>query len=82
MAVGVPMKWLAIAFAFVMFHRLDGHAVWVNVSQVNTVQGAGGLGYPTGTLVSVGPDRMTVRENVSQVIRALRGSTGAPEESK
>jgi uncharacterized protein YlzI (FlbEa/FlbD family) len=72
MAVGVPMKWLAIAFAFVMFHRLDGHAVWVNTNQVNTVQGAGQLGFPTGTAIAAGSEHMTVKENVDEVIRALR----------
>jgi uncharacterized protein YlzI (FlbEa/FlbD family) len=66
------MKWLAIAFAFVMFHRLDGHAVWVNTNQINTVQGAGQLGYHAGTILSVGGERSTVKENVNEVIRALR----------
>jgi uncharacterized protein YlzI (FlbEa/FlbD family) len=68
------MKWLAIAFAFVMFHRLDGHTVWVNVSQVNTVQGAGQLGFAQGTVISAGGDHVVVIENVSEVIRALRGT--------
>ena len=67
-----------IAVVFLALHRLDGHIVWVNPSQVNTVQGAGQLGYPTGTVIGVGGDHVTVKENVSEVIRAIR----AAEEKK
>ena len=63
-----------IAVVFLALHRLDGHIVWVNLSQVNTVQGAGQLGYPTGTVIGVGGDHVTVKENVSEVIRAIRAA--------
>lgn len=57
---------------FILFHRLDGHIVWVNPSNVTSVQGAGQLGHPTGTLISFGGVGNVVKENVSQVIRKLR----------
>ena len=58
--------------AFIMFTRLDGHAVWVNSAQVNTVQGAGQLGMHQGTLINVGGDKFVVKQNVNQVVRALK----------
>jgi uncharacterized protein YlzI (FlbEa/FlbD family) len=72
MAVGIPMKWFALLFALVSFHRLDGHIVWVNPVQVNDVQGAAQLGMNEGTMVSVGPDHVVVKENVNEVIQTLR----------
>lgn len=64
--------------ALIALHRQDDHLVWVNTAQINTVQGAGQLGYPTGTLVNAGGVSVVVKENVSEVIRAIR----AAEEKK
>jgi uncharacterized protein YlzI (FlbEa/FlbD family) len=61
-----------IVMAMLAFHRIDGHIVWVNPAQINTVQGAGQLGYPSGTVLSAGSDHVTVTENVNEVIRAIR----------
>jgi uncharacterized protein YlzI (FlbEa/FlbD family) len=61
-----------IVIAMLAFHRLDGHIVWVNSAQINTVQGAGQLGFPNGTVLGVGNDHVTVSENVNEVIRAIR----------
>lgn len=60
-------------FVLVVLTRLDGHKLWVNPAQVNTVEGAGQLGYQQGTLLDVGGHKVTVKENVSEVVRALRG---------
>lgn len=67
-----------LTLTLIALTRLDGHKVWVSSGQVNTVQGAGQLGYPTGTVIGVGGDHVTVKENVNEVIRALR----AAEEKK
>lgn len=63
---------LVISATFLALHRLDGHIVWVSTQNLNSVQGAGQLGYPTGTILSVGGDHVTVKENVNEVIRAIR----------
>lgn len=60
-----------LLLALLMFTRLDGHAVWVNPATVTSVQGAGQLGYPTGTLLSAGSS-IIVRENVTEVVRKLQ----------
>lgn len=73
-----PLRLLGLLLALVMFHRLDGHAVWVNTNNVNAVQGAGQIGFQNGTLISAGCDHVTVTENVSEVVRAIR----AVEEKK
>src|SRR5271165_3715145 len=54
-----------------MFTRLDGHKVWVNQDTVQTVQGAGQLGYSTGTLITMENGVMVVQEDVNQVVRSL-----------
>jgi uncharacterized protein YlzI (FlbEa/FlbD family) len=58
----------------VSLKRLDGHLVWVNPASVNTVQGAAQLSFRNGTLLNVGGQNVIVRENVSEVIRALKAA--------
>ena len=73
-----PRSLIVVLLALLAFHRLDGHIVWVSTQNLNSVQGAGQLGYPTGTILSVGSDHVTVKENVNEVVRAIR----AAEEKK
>lgn len=63
---------LTFCFVFLALHRLDGHIVWFQLSQVNTVQGAGQLGFPAGTVLNVGGEHVVVKENVIEVIEILR----------
>ena len=65
---------LAGSIKLVSLKRLDGHLVYINPANLNTVQSAGQLGYPMGTLVSVGAGTIIVQENVNQVIEKLRSS--------
>ena len=61
--------------SWLMLTRLDGHKVWINSAQVNTVTGwrpTNHLGYKGGTQVSVGSQSVIVQENVNEVVRALR----------
>lgn len=68
------MKCMMILLTLLMFTRLDGHKVWIASDHIVAVQGAGQIGYPNGTLIStVNGDHMTVKENVNQVVRGLRG---------
>lgn len=67
-AIGLSL----IAIALVVLTRLDGHKVWVNPAQLNTVQGAEQLGYLKGTVLNVGGQNVIVRENVNEVVRALK----------
>lgn len=63
----------ALLLALVMFHRLDGHVWWVYTDKIESVEGAGQLGYPIGTLITTGSGKTrTVKENVNEVIRTLR----------
>jgi uncharacterized protein YlzI (FlbEa/FlbD family) len=71
-----------LALALVMFHRLDGHALWVNPAAVSSVEGAGQLAYHTGTLLEVGGLPHVVREDVNQVIIKLREAVDAPAPTK
>ena len=79
-ALRYPRSWIvALSLpALLGLHRIDGHYVWVNTTNVNTVQGAGQLGFQHGTVIHVGGDHVVVTENVSEVIRAIR----AAEEKK
>lgn len=65
---------LAGSIKLVSLKRLDGHLVYINPANLNTVQGAGQLGYPNGTIVSVGGGTIIVQENVNQVIEKLRAA--------
>jgi uncharacterized protein YlzI (FlbEa/FlbD family) len=65
---------LAESMRLVSLKRLDGHLIWLNTANLNTVQGAGQLGYPTGTIVSVGSGTIIVQENVNQVVEKLRSA--------
>ena len=61
-----------IAIALVALTRLDGHKVWINPANLNTVQGAAQLSFRNGTLLNVGGQNAIVRENVNEVVRALK----------
>lgn len=63
-----------MTIALVALTRLDFHKVWINTAQVNTVQGAGQLGYPVGTMLNVGGATVIVNEEVDEVIRILRAA--------
>lgn len=64
---------IPICFAFLMFTRLDGHKVWVDPEHIVAIQGAGQLGYNTGTLISgENGEHYTVQEDVNQVVRAVQ----------
>ncbi len=65
---------MVLLIALVMFTRLDGHACWIVPGAVTLVQGAGQLGYPTGTIINTGGGSCIVREDVNQVVRHLRGT--------
>jgi uncharacterized protein YlzI (FlbEa/FlbD family) len=62
--------WL-ILLTLLMFTRLDGHKIWMNPDQIISVQGAGQIGYPTGTLITTGNSKHTVQENVNEVVRSI-----------
>jgi uncharacterized protein YlzI (FlbEa/FlbD family) len=52
-----------------MFTRLDGHKVWIDPVTGMMVEGAGQVGYPTGTLITTGSKHVVVQENVNEVVR-------------
>ena len=64
---------LVLLFTLYMFTRLDGHAVWINRDQVLSIQGAEQLGYHRGTIINLGGVSVIVQQNVSEVVRKLRG---------
>ena len=65
---------LVLLLALIMFHRLDGHPVWLDPGDVKTVQGAGQLGYKRGTLINMCPGAIIVKENVNDVVRAIKAA--------
>ena len=65
---------LAGSTLLVPLTRLDGHILWVNPAQVNTVQGAEQLSYPRGTLINVGGSTAIVNEDIIDVVRAIRNA--------
>ena len=65
---------LILLITLIMFTRLDGHACWVQPSTVTMIHGAGQLGYPNGTLINTGGGSCIVRQNVAEVVRALRAA--------
>ena len=58
----------------IMFHAIDGHACWINPVAITMVRGAGQLGYPTGTIINTGAGTCIVKEDVNDVVRALRAA--------
>ena len=64
---------LVLLIVLIMFTRLDGRSIWLQPSEVTMVQGAGQLGYPTGTLINTGGGSAIVKEDVNQVVRRLNG---------
>ena len=70
---------LVLLIVLIMFTRLDGRSIWLAPSAVTTVQGAGQLGYPVGTIIGIGGGTAIVREDVNQVVRRL---TAQKEEYK
>jgi len=62
---------LILLLTLIMFTRLDGHACWIAPAAITMVQGAGQLGYPNGTIINTGGGSCIVRQNVSEVVRAL-----------
>jgi uncharacterized protein YlzI (FlbEa/FlbD family) len=70
--VGVNRISTILLFLLVDFTRLDGHTVAINRDAVSSVQGAGQLGYPNGSLIHAGGDHIVVQENVLEVKRRLR----------
>jgi uncharacterized protein YlzI (FlbEa/FlbD family) len=65
---------LVLLIVLIMFTRLDGRSIWLAPPAVTMVQGAGQLGYPTGTLISTGGGTVIVKEDVNQVVRRLNGT--------
>ena len=63
-----------LLITLLLFTRLDGHAVYVNPGHIVTVQGAGQLGYPTGTLINTDGGNHIVRQNINEVVQTLRGT--------
>ena len=63
---------LILLLTLIMFHAIDGHACWIQPSAVTVVQSAGELGYPTGTIINTGGGSCIAKEDVNQVVRALR----------
>ena len=60
--------------ALVALTRLDGHIVWINTAQVNTVQGAEQLSYPRGTIINVGGNSVIVQEDIIDVVKLIRAA--------
>jgi uncharacterized protein YlzI (FlbEa/FlbD family) len=63
-----------MTIALVALTRLDGHIVWINTAQVNTIQGAEQLSYPRGTLINVGGSTVIVNEDIIDVVNAIRNA--------
>ena len=63
---------LILLITLIMFHAIDGHVCWINPVAITMVRGAGQVGYPDGTIINTGAGTCIVKEDVNQVVRALR----------
>jgi uncharacterized protein YlzI (FlbEa/FlbD family) len=63
---------LVLLLTLLLFHRLDGHACWIAPAAITMIQGAGQLGYPTGTLINTSGGSCIVQESVNEVVLAIQ----------